>query len=174
MIKRGEIDFHAHILPGVDHGSGSTKTSRKQLDMAKAAGIKKICATSHFYPHMEPLESFLEKRQASYERLKTILKPDDPQIILGAEVLVCDGMESMPGLKKLCIEGTDMLLLEMPFLKWSKGVVETTECLCMAEGIKVVIAHADRYPVSGINWFIDNGIDLQLNLDAFNSAFKDF
>ena len=172
MINRYEIDFHAHILPGMDHGSGSNETSRKQLDMAKAAGVKTICATSHFYPHMESVESFLEKRQICYERLKEVLLPDDPKIILGGEVLVCEGMETMPDLNKLCLEGTDLLLLEMPFMKWSRGVVETTENLCMRDDIRIIVAHADRYPVSSIKWFIDNKIKLQLNMDCFSDFFR--
>lgn len=172
MKNRNEIDFHAHILPGMDHGSGSMETTRKQLDMAKAAGVKTICATSHFYPHREDVASFLEKRNKCYDKLKKELQPDDPKIILGAEVLVCEGMESMSGLKDLCLDGTDILLLEMPFMKWSRGVVETTENLCMSDDIRVVVAHADRYPIQSIRWFIDNGISLQLNIDSFRSFFR--
>ena len=33
------IDFHTHVLPGVDHGSSSIKTSLSQLDLAAAYGI---------------------------------------------------------------------------------------------------------------------------------------
>ena len=100
------------------------------------------------------------------------MKPDDPKVILGGEVLVCEGMETMNGIERLCLEGTNLLLLEMPFMKWSRGVVETTENLCMREDIKVVVAHADRYPISSIKWFIDNGIRLQLNIDAFRGFFR--
>lgn len=51
------LDYHAHILPGCDHGSSSVAMSLKQIDMAKAAGIKTICATPHFYPHKESVSS---------------------------------------------------------------------------------------------------------------------
>ena len=44
------VDYHAHILPGCDHGSDGTETSKRQLEAAKAAGIETVCATSHFYP----------------------------------------------------------------------------------------------------------------------------
>lgn len=30
------LDYHAHVLPGCDHGSDSVETSRKQLAMAAA------------------------------------------------------------------------------------------------------------------------------------------
>ena len=31
------LDYHAHILPGCDHGSSSVDMSLKQMDMAKRA-----------------------------------------------------------------------------------------------------------------------------------------
>ena len=66
-----EIDFHAHILPGCDHGSDGWKTSRRQLKLAREAGVEVICATSHFYGHHVSVESFLEKRERCYETVTT-------------------------------------------------------------------------------------------------------
>lgn len=56
------LDYHAHVLPGCDHGSDGLETSLRQLDMAAAAGIRTVCATPHFYPHRESAESFLRRR----------------------------------------------------------------------------------------------------------------
>lgn len=42
------LDYHAHILPGCDHGSSSVDMSLKQINMAKEAGVQTICATPHF------------------------------------------------------------------------------------------------------------------------------
>lgn len=52
------LDYHAHVLPGCDHGSDGVETSRKQLAMAAVAGIRTVCATPHFYPHKESIPSF--------------------------------------------------------------------------------------------------------------------
>lgn len=52
------LDYHAHVLPGCDHGSDSVETSRKQLAMAAAARVRTVCATPHFYPHKESIPSF--------------------------------------------------------------------------------------------------------------------
>ena len=38
------LDYHAHVLPGCDHGSDRLETSLRQLDMAAAAGIRTVCA----------------------------------------------------------------------------------------------------------------------------------
>lgn len=56
------LDHHAHVLPGCDHGSDGLETSLRQLDMAAAVGIRTVCATPHFYPHRESVESFLRRR----------------------------------------------------------------------------------------------------------------
>ncbi|MEE3459824.1 MAG: CpsB/CapC family capsule biosynthesis tyrosine phosphatase, partial [Candidatus Faecousia sp.] len=41
------IDFHAHILPGADHGSDGLETSLRQLALAEEAGVDTIVATPH-------------------------------------------------------------------------------------------------------------------------------
>ena len=73
-----EIDFHAHILPGCDHGSDGWETSRRQLVLARKAGVGMICATSHFYGHHTSVERFLQKRQRCYETLMAHVPENAP------------------------------------------------------------------------------------------------
>lgn len=82
------LDYHAHVLPGCDHGSDGLETSLRQLDMAAAAGIRTVCATPHFYPHRESAESFLRRRAEFAQLLRAHLPERAPQICLGAEVLI--------------------------------------------------------------------------------------
>ena len=63
-------DYHSHILPNIDDGSDSIKTSLKMIKMMKQQGIGIIVATPHFYMHREAsLDSYLVKRQNAYEKL---------------------------------------------------------------------------------------------------------
>ena len=119
------LDYHAHVLPGCDHGSDRLETSLRQLDMAAVAGIRTVCATPHFYPHKESAESFLRRREECAQLLRAHLPEQAPQICLGAEVLICDGMERLEGLHRLCREGTNELLLEMPFYAWPESIWDT-------------------------------------------------
>jgi len=64
------LDYHAHILPGCDHGSDSVETSRRQLEMARKAGIATVCATPHFYPQRETVACFLDRRAWTAELLR--------------------------------------------------------------------------------------------------------
>ncbi len=157
------LDYHAHILPGCDHGSDSVQTSLRQLSMARAAGIGTVCATPHFYPHREDIETFLSRRESAYVALSEHLTEGSPAVRLGAEVLICDGMDSLENLDSLCLQGSRELLLEMPFYTWPKAVWDTLYRLHEREDIQLVMAHADRYPAEDIECLIAEGIALQLN-----------
>ena len=166
------LDYHAHVLPGCDHGSDGVETSRKQLAMAAAAGIRTVCATPHFYPHKESIPSFLQRRAESAQLLRESLTAEAPQLRLGAEVLICDGMERLDGLSRLCREETDELLLEMPFYQWPEPVWETLYRLLERRDIRIVLAHADRYPPEDIERLIEDGVLLQLNAECLTKPLR--
>ena len=160
------LDYHAHVLPGCDHGSDSVETSRKQLAMAAAARVRTVCASPHFYPHKESIPSFLQRREASARLLRENLTADAPQLQLGAEVLICDGMERLDGLPRLCRSETNELLLEMPFYQWPEAIWDTLYALCERRDIKIVLAHAERYPPEAIEQLIRDNVALQLNSEC--------
>lgn len=160
------LDYHAHVLPGCDHGSDCLDTSLAQLRMARGTGIDTVCATPHFYPQREGVESFLERRWRSYGELQPHLTNSKVDVTLGAEVLICDGMDHMPGLTMLCREGTRELLLEMPFYDWPMSILRTLYGLLERDDVSVVIAHADRYPTAQIEELGERGVGLQLNAES--------
>ena len=160
------LDYHAHVLPGCDHGSDSVETSRKQLAMAAVAGVRTVCATPHFYPHKESIPSFLQRREASARLLRENLTADAPQLQLGAEVLICDGMERLDGLPRLCRSETNELLLEMPFYQWPETIWDTLYALCERRDIEIVLAHAERYSPEAIEQLIRDNVALQLNSEC--------
>ena len=160
------LDYHAHVLPGCDHGSDSVETSRKQLAMAAAARVRTVCATPHFYPHRESIPSFLQRREASARLLRENLTADAPQLQLGAEVLICDGMERLDGLPRLCRGETNELLLEMPFYQWPETIWDTLYALCERRDIEIVLAHAERYSPEAIERLIRDNVALQLNSEC--------
>ena len=144
MNGNGITDFHSHILPGADHGSKNRETTKRQLEILKSIGVERVVATPHFYPQIDSVESFLEKRAAAVERLQSIYDAKMPTVFPGAEVLVCPGIDHMQHLDKLCIPGTDVILLEMPMSGWSAEIIETVRRIS-ASGLVAVMAHIDRY-----------------------------
>lgn len=157
------IDFHAHVLPNADHGSRDAKTSQAQLALAAAAGVDMVVATPHFYPARDTLEAFLARREAA---LQTLPAWQGPALAVGAEVHLCAGLEHMPGLEKLRICGTRVILLELPFRSWSNAVLDTVLTLQDDPRYLPVLAHVDRYTTEVVEELFRQGVMGQLNAEG--------
>lgn len=139
------IDFHSHILPSLDDGSATIEESVKLLDLLADNGTKIVVATPHFYCHEISAKSFLAARNAAYEQLLPHLKPNHPKILLGAEVLFSSAVKEIDCLEKLCITGTNYLLLEMPYIRLSPQIIDSVSDLVDTGRVKVLVAHIERY-----------------------------
>ena len=82
------------------------------------------------------------------------------------------GQNALKSIEKLCLSGTNELLFEMPMYRWSSSLRNTVLELNTRRDIRLVMAHADRYPVNDVREFIRAGIPLQLNVDSFLSFRK--
>lgn len=165
MEKNFVIDFHAHILPGMDHGCDDVEMSMKQLKMAADQNINIIIASSHFYPHLENVKDFLRRREAAWKSLGLLRDNVNPFILLGAEVLLCSNIDKMEGIEALCVENSNTLLIEMPYMRqWESSLIETVVRLRDKNGLEVVLAHGERYPVKEIGKLLERGFQIQVNV----------
>lgn len=141
------IDFHTHILPGIDDGSRNVEMSLRMLAAQREQQVDEIVATPHFYAQKDSVEEFLLRRQRSYEKLKTAMEENgfDQKLYLAAEVYHFQGIGSAGMIPKLCVEGTQTLLLEMPFAQWDSAIYADVEKLVRHQKLKVVLAHIERY-----------------------------
>ena len=167
------IDFHSHILPGIDDGSKNAEMSLQMISSLASQGVDTIAATSHFYATERTPQRFLQRRAEAYDRLKAVLPQDAPRILLGAEVLYFPGISHMDELPQLCLEGTDLLLLEMPFTAWNERMIREVDELSRSGVCRIMMAHIERYyfkqPVSVWDSFLDQGILMQSNAEFFLS-----
>lgn len=166
------VDFHAHILAGVDHGCDSLEMAEKQLKMAKEVGISTIISTSHFYPHRQRIDDFLRIRDGIFEKTYEIAKNIGIKLVKGAEVLLVQGIENLPNLEKLCIGNSEYMLLEMPFGEWTEGYFESIYEISHIRGIKPIFAHIDRYVKNDVNRIFEQNYICQMNAEAFCGMFK--
>lgn len=142
------IDFHTHLLPELDDGSQSVPMTFSMLDMMKEQGIRRIVATPHFYANNYTVEQFLEKRLESYQKVVVQAKQTDrelPKIRLGAEVYYFSGIGRANLLNRLCIEDTDVLLLELPFCQWENRIYDELSEIIHEQKLQIVLAHIERY-----------------------------
>lgn len=173
------IDFHSHFLPGMDDGAKDTKTAIQMLKTAKNQGVETIVATPHFYCNGRTVEGFLRKRQAAFNHLmKRIAEQGEenniPKIKLGCEVHLSISLGELEDVDKLCIEGTDFILLEMPYQLWQPWMYEMIYSIATNYKVKPIMAHIERY--ADINRNIETYYNLfnmqilgQANADSFLS-----
>ena len=139
------VDFHTHILPGIDDGSKTPQESITLLQEEARQGIQTVCLTPHYYAgEMAPSE-FLIRRDRSWRTLKKHWCSGLPDIRLGAEVQYFDGIAQVPEIMQLRIEGTAYLLMEMPFCQWTDRMLKEVLDLQNRDNLCVVLAHIERY-----------------------------
>lgn len=168
------IDFHTHVLPGIDDGCSDAAESLAVLKSMRTNGVKAVVATPHYYREKCSIDTFLTRRAAAYENLMSAVKADNaeiPELLLGAEVAYFPGMSRTEKIDRLCIGGTKYMLLEMPFEKWDQFTVGELEKLIASRGIIPIIAHVERY--RGYKSMLPELVKLQLPIQInANSLFK--
>lgn len=169
------VDIHSHILPKMDDGSKSEEESLAMLRMLRDQGVRCVAATPHFYANNESVDDFIERRSNAYERLKNAVEDGLPKIALGAEVRYYEGISRLEKLSKLCIQGTDILLLEMFSGKWGTMIIRELIDIAATRKITLVLAHIERYiqyqQEETLEMLLDNGVLMQMNASHVNNLF---
>lgn len=168
------IDFHSHILPYMDDGAQDVEMSAKMLELSKQQGVNTIVATPHYYARKGTVAEFLLKREESFNKLKEYIAKnnlDVPEIVLGAEVAFSEEILSLD-IKKLCIEGTNFVLLELPFSYFNQWIYDEIYNMSMKNEVDFILAHIERYvgnknDFSAIKPFFDLDMLIQVNADTF-------
>lgn len=141
------VDFHSHILPGADDGSGSIEESIAMLRMEAEQGIRHVVATPHFYAQHDSIEEFLERRAEAEWRLREELAKHEglPGITVGAEVYFFRGISQSEVLQKLTIGKSPYCMIEMPGTPWTDSMYRELAHIYYDQGITPIVAHVDRY-----------------------------
>lgn len=168
--KTDLIDFHSHILPGIDDGARTPEEALEMLELMAAQGVRRVVSTSHFYPEREEPDSFLARRKKAVEMLRAVFHKGLPDIYLGAEVAYFPGISRCDRLPELAIRGTHLILIEMPFCRWTPSVSEELFTIRDTMGLTPIVAHLERYIDQRPGTFGElaaGGILLQSNAEHF-------
>lgn len=171
----GIIDFHSHILPGIDDGADSMETSLEMLALSRSQGVDTIVSTSHYYNFRESVESFIQRRDDALYKLEKHIKENDmdlPEIIPAAEVRLYPELRMEENLDKLCVNGTKNLLIEMPYTTWSGWMYNEIYAL-ITKGYHPIMAHIERFfgPVSEreiLTKMLSMDVYVQCNAESFS------
>ncbi len=175
-----KVDFHSHFLPGIDDGASTPAQSVAILKYMKGNGIERVCATSHFAKHGEHVASFLERRSRAVRVLNDYIDSNGidrqtlPAITLGAEVHLYRNLSEREGLRELCYEGSDHILLELPFRKFEGWELEEVYNIMYQLKVTPVMAHINRYTQyysksEYADMFYNGDFVLQINCESANA-----
>ena len=148
------IDFHSHLVPGVDDGARHSADSRKALERFRAEGVTQIITTPHFEGSLTRDQARFEVRlaelDAGWELLRAVVAEDAQRA--GSALGVFRGVEVMldmpdPDLtdERLRLAGGPFVLVEFPMLRVPPVNAEYALLGLKAQGWTPVIAHPERY-----------------------------
>ncbi len=162
------IDFHSHILPGVDDGFKSMEDSLEELKIAEEEGITDIVLTPHYISDSNYSSSASDNKKIFNKLVKQKDKLGiNVNLYLSNEIYINDNIEELVNKKLINPINNKYLLIELPlngYIQNSKRIIFKL----ISNGYKVILAHPERYPFlkenkDAIKDFLDMGVLLQGN-----------
>lgn len=139
------VDFHTHILYGLDDGANNIGESLELINSLKNQGVKKIVLTPHFYFNNISKDGFFILRKKVLDNLESALNDKDIKLIPACEVYLSK-TNLTDNLNKFNIHGTKYLMLELPHRTvLTKNIFDRINSIIDYTGLIPVIAHAERY-----------------------------
>lgn len=179
------LDFHCHLIPGVDDGAASIEEARSGLQAMVADGISEIIATPHITASLASsvaADRYLERVAEGWADLQSLVSAEFAGLTIhrGFEVML-DVPHPRLDNPLLRLAGTSFVLVEFPFMNVPPNSDVALREL-VAAGLVPVIAHPERYSNIGadpglIREWRDLGAYLQVNggslLGAYGARARD-
>jgi protein-tyrosine phosphatase len=133
------VDCHSHVVPSGDDGAGSVEDGIALCREAARHGTQVLFATPHVWPHLtltDGREARIREAHASMRERAGL------ELRLGWELTPTAALlEEDP--RRYVLEGTDWVLMEVPFTGPADTLVELAE-LTETAGLRPVVAHPER------------------------------
>lgn len=143
------LDFHNHLMPGVDDGAVDLDESRVGLETLRSQGITDIITTPHIRASLterpRELGIYLGVLDRAWDRLRELADAEFPEMRLerGVEIMLDIPRPDLSD-SRLRLAGTSFALVEFPFMSVpphsTRAIGEIVE-----RGCTPVIAHPERY-----------------------------
>lgn len=142
------LDFHNHLIPGVDDGAANIEESRSGLEAMIANGITEIIATPHITASLVlsgALGRYQNRVAAAWAELQSLVAAEFPELPIhrGFEVML-DVPHPKLDDPLLRLAGTSFALVEFPFMNVPPNSGYALRELVDA-GLIPIIAHPERY-----------------------------
>ncbi len=152
------LDFHNHLIPGVDDGAGSIAESRAALAVMRGQGILTVITTPHIRASLlerpAELKQYMDRVDAAWLELSGLAAAEFPDMRLerGFEVTLDIPRPDLSD-PRLRLAGSRFVLVEFPFFTIPLNSAQVVFDLKMA-GYTPVVAHPERYTNVVSEWRI--------------------
>jgi protein-tyrosine phosphatase len=146
------VDFHSHLIPGVDDGSRTVDQSISSLQAMAAQGMTTCVTTPHFDASLTRNAATLAQRlgeiDAAWARLGEALAtrsglPQLPQLLRGTEVML-DEPEVDLSDPRIRLNGGRFILCEFPGMRFPPNAEWGISNL-VSQGWQPIVTHPERY-----------------------------
>lgn len=143
------LDFHNHVVPGVDDGAQDLDQSRAALRALRESGVETVIATPHFDGSLTHDRAAMERRleaiDAGWAQLTAMAAEEFPglRVERGVELML-DTPDPDLSDARLRLAGTRFVLLEFPTMTVPPHVAQALAALA-AKGWTPIVAHPERY-----------------------------
>lgn len=169
---RHMLDFHNHLMPGVDDGAADIDEARSGLAEFRAQGVNCLITTPHLRASLidrpRELKGFLDLLDAAWDALKDLAIEEFPEIRLerGTEIMLDVPRPKLDD-ARVRLAGTSFVLVEFPFMSIPPHSTLAIRDIAR-DGWVPVIAHPERYRNIPINYDLvqdwrDSGARVQVN-----------
>lgn len=133
------VDCHSHVVPSGDDGAKTLEDGLELCDLAATSGTAVLFATPHVWPHLTLTDERERAIRRDFERLRPRVRLD---LRLGFELTPAPPLlREDPA--RYVLEGTEVVLAEMPFLGPASDLIELAEHV-ERSGLTPLVAHPER------------------------------
>lgn len=166
------LDFHNHLMPGVDDGAADIAEARSGLAVLYQQGVRSIITTPHAQASIAfrppELKAYLDMLYNAWNSLEELAADEFPDLHMERGVEVALDIAN-PRLDNplLRLAGTSFALVEFPFMSIPPNSTHAIREL-VKQGVKPIIAHPERYSAMSrdfdlIESWRDAGACIQVN-----------
>jgi protein-tyrosine phosphatase len=141
------IDFHNHLIPGVDDGAADVEQARAGLQAFREQGVHTAVATPHVNGSLTRTPAALAERlaelDAGWAELEAAAAESGVRVLRGAEIMLDVPAPDLAD-PRLRLAETRSVLVEFPFMNVPPNAMQALFELTLA-GWTPVLAHPERY-----------------------------
>jgi protein-tyrosine phosphatase len=175
-VPPGLVDFHSHLVPGVDDGARDLGEAVRAVETLAAEGVRHVLTTPHLDASVIARPELFERQQLEVEEawfrvVDACMDRDPPMSFhLGREILLDTASPQLSD-PRVRLNGGPYVLVEFPRLNLPAGSEDVIGHIS-GLGYRPVIAHVERYlyqgdPVPLWDEWRHSGAALQVNAASY-------